>query len=221
MIRIFIADDFQILVEDLEEMIKEQEDMCVTGTAYSGREALEKLQSVQCDIVLMDIEMEEMNTGILVTEKLKEIRPELKIIFLTAHETDQIIITAMGAGAVDYIVKGISEEEVLLHIRAAYDGKTLLDNKVQKVVLKEYTRARRSEQSLLYFVNNLSALTAAERELVKLLLDGKKVSEIAAIRCVEMVTVKTQIKGLLRKFKCSRTKEIVKMIHELKLEHLF
>lgn len=221
MIRIFIADDFQILVEDLEEMIKEQEDMCVTGTACSGREALEKLQSVQCDIVLMDIEMEEMNTGILVTEKLKEIRPELKIIFLTAHETDQIIITAMGAGAVDYIVKGISEEEVLLHIRAAYDGKTLLDNKVQKVVLKEYTRARRSEQSLLYFVNNLSALTAAERELVKLLLDGKKVSEIAAIRCVEMVTVKTQIKGLLRKFKCSRTKEIVKMIHELKLEHLF
>lgn len=221
MIRIFIADDFQILVEDLEEMIKEQEDMCVTGTACSGREALEKLQSAQCDIVLMDIEMEEMNTGILVTEKLKEIRPELKIIFLTAHETDQIIITAMGAGAVDYIVKGISEEEVLLHIRAAYEGKTLLDNKVQKVVLKEYTRARRSEQSLLYFVNNLSALTAAERELVKLLLDGKKVSEIAAIRCVEMVTVKTQIKGLLRKFKCSRTKEIVKMIHELKLEHLF
>lgn len=221
MIRIFIADDFQILVEDLEEMIKEQEDMCVTGTACSGREALEKLQSAQCDIVLMDIEMEEMNTGILVTEKLKEIRPELKIIFLTAHETDQIIITAMGAGAVDYIVKGISEEEVLLHIRAAYDGKTLLDNKVQKVVLKEYTRARRSEQSLLYFVNNLSALTAAERELVKLLLDGKKVSEIAAIRCVEKVTVKTQIKGLLRKFKCSRTKEIVKMIHELKLEHLF
>ena len=221
MIRIFIADDFQILVEDLEEMIKEQEHMCVTGTACSGREALEKLQSAQCDIVLMDIEMEEMNTGILVTEKLKEIRPELKIIFLTAHETDQIIITAMGAGAVDYIVKGISEEEVLLHIRAAYDGKTLLDNKVQKVVLKEYTRARRSEQSLLYFVNNLSALTAAERELVKLLLDGKKVSEIAAIRCVEMVTVKTQIKGLLRKFKCSRTKEIVKMIHELKLEHLF
>lgn len=221
MIRIFIADDFQILVEDLEEMIKEQEDMCVTGTAYSGREALEKLQSARCDIVLMDIEMEEMNTGILVTEKLREIRPELKIIFLTAHETDQIIITAMGAGAVDYIVKGISEEEVLLHIRAAYEGKTLLDNKVQKVILKEYTRARRSEQSLLYFVNNLSALTAAERELVKLLLDGKKVSEIAAIRCVEMVTVKTQIKGLLRKFKCSRTKEIVKMIHELKLEHLF
>ncbi|MEI1255707.1 response regulator transcription factor [Blautia sp. JLR.GB0024] len=221
MIRVFIADDFRILVEDLEDMIGKQEDMCVVGTACSGRETLSKLQSLQCDIVLMDIEMEEKNTGILVTENLREIRPDLKIIFLTAHDTEQIIITAMGAGAVDYIVKGVSEEEALLHIRAAFNGKTLLDNKVRKVVLREYTRARRSEQSLLYFVNNLSALTAAERELVKLLLDGKKVAQIASIRCVEVVTVKTQIKGLLRKFKCSRTKEIVKMIRDLNLEHLF
>ena len=221
MIRVFIADDFRILVEDLEDLIERQEDMCVTGAACSGREAFEKLQSLPCDIVLMDIEMEEVNTGILVAEKLHEIRPELKIIFLTAHETEQIIITAMGAGVVDYIVKGIPDSEVLLHIRAAYNGKTLLDNKVQKVVLREYTRARRSEQSLLYFVNNLSTLTTTERELVKLLLEGKKVAEIASARCVEVVTVKTQIKGLLRKFKCSRTKEIVKMICELNLEHLF
>lgn len=221
MIYVFIADDFRILVEDLEDMIETQGDMCVVGTACSGRETFEKLQYLQCDIVLMDIEMEEMNTGILVTEKLRETRPELKIIFLTAHETENIIITAMGAGAVDYIVKGVSEKEVLLHIRAAYNGKTLLDDKVQKVVLREYTRARRSEQSLLYFVNNLSTLTTAERELVKLLLEGKKVAEIATVRCVELVTVKTQIKGLLRKFKCSRTKEIVKMICDLNLEHLF
>lgn len=221
MIRVFIADDFRILVEDLEDVIEKQEDMCVAGAACSGREAFEKLQSVPCDIVLMDIEMEEVNTGILVSEKLREIRPELKIIFLTAHETEQIIITAMGAGVVDYIVKGVPENEVLVHIRAAYNGKTLLDSKVQKVVLREYTRARRSEQSLLYFVNNLSTLTTTERELVKLLLEGKKVAEIASARCVEVVTVKTQIKGLLRKFKCSRTKEIVKTICELNLEHLF
>ena len=64
-------------------------------------------------------------------------------------------------------------------------------------------------------------LTAAERELVKLLLQDKKVKEIAAIRCVEVVTVKTQIKGLLHKFGCSRTKEIVQMIRELNISHLF
>ena len=221
MIRVFIADDFQLLTEDLAEVINAQKDMCVAGTAGSGRETYEKLQDLECDIALIDIEMEEMNTGILVAEKIREVKPKLKVIFLTAHETEQIVITAMGAGAVDYIVKGVPDEGILLHIRAAYDDKSLLDSKIQKIIMGEYTRARRSEQSLLYFINNLSALTNTERELVKLLLEGRKVAEIAKIRCVELVTVKTQIKGLLRKFRCSRTKEIVKMIHELNLEHLF
>ena len=88
-------------------------------------------------------------------------------------------------------------------------------------MLKEYSRLRRSERSLLFFINNVSQLTPAERALVRCLLDGCKVREIAEIRCVEVVTVKTQIKGLLRKFGCSRTKEIVGLIHELGVEHLF
>lgn len=221
MIRIFIAEDFELLRDDLSETIEKQMDMCVVGTAASGREALDKLSRLECDVVLMDIEMEEMNAGILATERIRDIKPELKVIFLTAHEMDQMVITAMGAGAVDYIVKGIPDEDILHHIRAAYDGKALLDSKIQRIVMKEYTRARRSEQSLLYFVNNLSTLTAAERELIRLLLDEKKISEIAEIRCVELVTVKTQIKGLLRKFGCSRTKGIVKIIHDFNLEHLF
>ena len=64
-------------------------------------------------------------------------------------------------------------------------------------------------------------MTPAERALVRFLLEGRKVKEIAQIRCVEVVTVKTQIKGLLRKFGCSRSKEIVEMIHQLHVEHLF
>ena len=67
----------------------------------------------------------------------------------------------------------------------------------------------------------ISILTPAEHELVKLLLQDKKVAEIAKLRCVEVVTVKTQIKGLLNKFGCSRTKEIVAFIRQLGLEHLF
>ena len=89
------------------------------------------------------------------------------------------------------------------------------------MLLKEYSRLRSSEKSLLFFINSVSKLTAAERELVRLLLEDKKVKEIAALRCVELVTVKTQIKSLLRKFGCSRTKEIVETIRELNVAHLF
>ena len=132
-----------------------------------------------------------------------------------------MILTAMATGAVDYIVKGAEDEEVLAHIRAAAAGHPMLNARVQSTVIREYDRLRRSEQSLLFFINNVSQLTSAERELVRLLLQDKKVKEIAAIRCVEVVTVKTQIKGLLHKFGCTRTKEIVEMIRQLNISHLF
>ena len=173
------------------------------------------------DLALVDIEMESTTAGIRAAEHILENKPEALILFLTAHETENMILMSMGAGAVDYIVKGCPEEELLRHIRSAYQGEALLDARVQHTVLKEYSRLRRSERSLLFFINNVSQLTPAERALVRCLLDGYKVREIAQIRCVEVVTVKTQIKGLLRKFGCTRTKEIVEMIRELNVEHLF
>lgn len=171
--------------------------------------------------MLMDIEMETVNAGILAAEQIRDQGKGQQVIFLTAHETDQTIITAMGTGAVDYIVKGCQEQEILRHIRNAYKGKPVMEARIQETIMREYSRLQRSERSLLFFINNVSQLTAAERELLRLLLDGKKAKDIAGIRCVEMNTVKTQIKGLLRKFGCSRTKEIVSMIQELNISHLF
>ena len=120
-----------------------------------------------------------------------------------------MIVTAMGAGALDYIVKGCEDEEILYHIRCALKGNPIMSNKIHETVMQEYARLQQSEKSLLFFINNISKLTATEREMIKLLLQGYKVHEIAEARSVEVSTIKTQIKGLLRKFGCSRTKEIV------------
>ena len=221
MISILIADDFDLLREDLKELINAQPDMRVVGEAASGAAIVELARSVKSDIILMDIEMENMSAGVTAAEAIRDADPGRMILYLTAHDTEKMILTAMGTGAVDYIVKCCLDEEVLAHIRAAAAGRPLLDAKVQNTVMQEYNRLRRSERSLLFFINNVSQLTAAERELVHLLLQGKKVKEIAAARCVEVVTVKTQIKGLLHKFGCSRTKEIVEMIQQLGITHLF
>ena len=221
MISILIADDFDLLREDLKDLINAQPDMRVVGEAASGAAIVELARSVKSDIILMDIEMENMSAGVTAAEAIRDADPGRMILYLTAHDTEKMILTAMGTGAVDYIVKGCPDEEVLAHIRAAAAGRPQLDAKVQNTVMQEYNRLRRSERSLLFFINNVSQLTAAERELVHLLLQGKKVKEIAAARCVEVVTVKTQIKGLLHKFGCSRTKEIVEMIQQLGITHLF
>lgn len=221
MISILIADDFDLLREDLKDLINAQPDMRVVGEAASGAGIVELARSVKSDIILMDIEMENMSAGVTAAEAIRDFDPDRMILYLTAHDTEKMILTAMGTGAVDYIVKGCPDGEVLAHIRSAAAGRPMLDAKIQNTVMQEYNRLRRSERSLLFFINNVSQLTATERELVRLLLQGKKVKEIAAIRCVEVVTVKTQIKGLLHKFGCSRTKEIVEMIQQLGITHLF
>lgn len=220
-IRVLIADDFELLRDDMKETLDAQADMQAVGTASSGAEIERMADEIPFDVILMDVEMETTTAGIRATEHILDRHPDAVILFLTAHETENMILMSMGAGAVDYIVKGCPEAELLEHIRRAYEGDPMLDARIQQTVLKEYTRLRRSEKSLLFFINNVSQLTPTERALVRYLLDDKKLREIAEARCVEMVTVKTQIKGLLRKFGCTRTKDIVRMIRELNVEHLF
>ena len=167
MIRILIADDFALLREDLRETISAQEDMEVVGEAATGAELVQLSRTLEFDVALVDIEMESTTAGIRAAETILAEQPDALVIFLTAHETENMILMSMGAGAVDYIVKGCPDGELLRHIRAAYDGSPLLDARVQQTVLKEYSRLRRSERSLLFFINNVSQLTPAERALVR------------------------------------------------------
>lgn len=221
MIRVLIAEDFEILRDNLKEQLEEDLDIQVVGAVGSGAEVVRVAAAQDVDIILMDIEMETFDAGIKATERIREAKPDQKIIYLTVHETGDMVITAMGTGAVDYIVKGGDAAELIAHIKAAHEGHPMMDARIQNTLMNEYQRLQRSERSLLFFINNVSQLTIAERDLVRLLLEDKKIREIADIRCVEVITVKTQIKSLLRKFGCSRSKEIVSIIRELNLTHLF
>ena len=121
-----------------------------------GKEIVNLARNTEYDLILMDIEMETMNAGILATQEIREADPEAGIIFLTAHETREMIVTAMGAGALDYIVKGCEDEEILYHIRCALKGNPIMSNKIHETVMQEYARLQQSEKSLLFFINNIS-----------------------------------------------------------------
>lgn len=220
-IKVMVAEDIDLLREDFVETIDSQPDMEVVGCATSGSGISRLALETDCDVILMDIEMEKVDAGIEAAAYIHRRKPQVKIVFLSVHETDELITGAMDTGAVDYVVKGCSDEKLVDHIRRAYRGETVLEPRIQQTVMNEYTRLRQSERSLIFFINNVAKLTSAERELVKLLLQGRKISEMAQERCVEEVTIKTQIKGLLRKFGCTRTKEIVEMIRAMGLERLF
>lgn len=220
-IKILLAEDFEIIRDDFCDLIGRQDDMEIVGTAATKAEIVSLAKNVNCDIILMDIEMDTLNSGILATEEIHRFNYNIPVIFLTAHDSDEMIVTAMASGAVDYVVKSAEYDTILEHIRKAYEGQPILESRIQSKMRDELFRLSKTEKSLLFFINNISKLTPAERELIKLFLKNKKIEEIAKIRCVEVVTVKTQIKGLLKKFGLSRTKEIVKLIRELNIEHLF
>ena len=154
--KILIADDFDVIREDIVELINKQQDMTVVGEAASGREIVEIAKKTEHNIILMDVEMEAMNSGIQATYEIMENIPDDKVIFLTAHETKEMILTAMGAGAIDYIVKGIEEEELLKHIRSVIEGNSIMEHKIHETIMQEYARLQKSERSLLYFINNIS-----------------------------------------------------------------
>lgn len=105
-IRILVAEDFDLLREDLCELLNSQKDMETAGSADGKEEIVKLAQMMEFDLILMDIEMEYLTSGIEAAEEIRKEKPEAQIIFLTAHDTNQMIYTAMGAGAVDYIVKG-------------------------------------------------------------------------------------------------------------------
>ena len=221
MINILIAEDYELLRNDLVEMLSSEEDIRVVGTASNSKEIVELARTVSFDIILMDIEMEIKFAGIYASIEIMKNNPTAKIIFLSVHESKDIILNAIGTGAVDYVVKGASVEEILFHIRSVYNGKSVMMGRVNELLMEEFLRLQRTEQSLLFFVSMISELTKSERQLVKCLLDGMKVKDIAKVRNVEVVTVKTQLTKLLKKFNVNRTKKIVQLIRDLNLEHLF
>ena len=210
-IRIIVAEDNDVLLEDLCQELNGQPDFQVVATTSSGVGAVEAALAMEFDVILLDIEMETIQAGIDAAAAIHPQKPEAKIIYLTA----------MATGAVDYFVKGSQDEWLFEHIRMAYAGNPTMSERTQRVMLQEYSRLRHNETSLLYFVNTLSLLTPTERELVRYLLQGLNARQISEVRVVAQDTVKTQIHSIREKFGCARTKEIVLRIRELGLEYLF
>ena len=130
-IKILLAEDFEIIRDDFCELIESQDDMEIVGTADTKAEIVKLAKEVSSDIILMDIEMDALNSGILATEEIHKFDPEIPVIFLTAHDTDEMIVTAMVSGAVDYVVKSAEYDTILKHIRKAYEGEPILEARIQ------------------------------------------------------------------------------------------
>lgn len=220
-ITVVVAEDVGILRENLCEMLEKSGDITVVASCESGRDAVFACEKSHPDIALLDIDMETKDAGIRAAEKITERNGDIKVIFLTVHQDDKTVIDAMSTGAVDYVIKSADCKEAIEHIRAAYKDKVELDGKIQQIMNTEFFRMKSRQNKNVDIIRTIILLSPAEREIIAMLLDNKKVNEIASARFVEPVTIKKQIGTILKKFNCSRSKEVVELIREFGIENLF
>ena len=220
-IRVIFAEDVEILRKEIIRFLNRDKHIEVVGDANNAKDIVTIAQEIEFDIALLDIEMEKETSGIEAASAILAAKPQAKIIFLSSHESDEIIFSAIETGAIDYVIKSGELENLIDHIEKAYSNQVEIDWNVQKKMHKEFLRLRKREQNLLFFIRNIAILTPAEKSLISLLVQEFRIKEIADIRFVEVTTIKTQISRILKKLDMKRTKDIVTQIKKMKLESLF
>ena len=209
-IKILLAEDHIVVREGIKDLIQRQEDMEVIGEASTGKEALDMANSLNPDIVLMDIAMPEMN-GIEATKKIKSSRPNINILILTAYYNEEFIFAIIEAKAAGYMLKNVKGQELLNAIRAVYAGDSVLHPSITSKVLKSI-----SSSTHKYPPKNKNILSIRELQVIKLGAQGLANKEIADRLDLSVRTIQTHWRNIFVKIGVSSRLEVI--MHCLKQE---
>jgi DNA-binding NarL/FixJ family response regulator len=198
-IRILLADDHPVVRDGLVAILGTQPDFEVIGTAATGVEAVRLAGEVAPDVVLLDLAMPELD-GVEALKRLRESSPAIRVIVLTAFDTDERIIDAVQAGAQGYLLKGAPREEIFRAVRVVHAGGSLLQPLVASKLLRYVTtRSSLLEESV--------SLTPREAQVLSLLALGLQNKEIGARLNITERTAKFHVNAILHKLGASNRTE--------------
>ena len=202
-IRVLLAEDHTIVRSGLRSLLDDEADIQVIGEAEDGRQAVEEVERLLPDVVLMDITMPGLN-GLEAARRIKKRFPEVKVLVLTMHANEEYIFQVLRAGASGYLVKQAAPAELVWAIQAIHRGDSFLSPSISRKVIEDYTR--RAEATEVR--DSFDRLTGREREILQLIAEGHTNREIAELLHLSAKTVETHRAHLMGKLDIHNVAEL-------------
>lgn len=190
-VRVMIVDDHPMVAEGIQSILESYDDICVVATLSNGREAIDQLEALNPDVILMDLNMPEVG-GLTATEIVLERRPTARVVILSMHDNAEYIASALSHGAMGYLLKDVPTDEIKLAIDVVMRGEQYLCTGAQGSIAPKVDGVR-------------EALTEREQTILLQLASGKSNKDVAGLLDISVRTVETHRKNIKRKLGISST----------------
>jgi DNA-binding NarL/FixJ family response regulator len=204
-IRLLIADDHAFYREGVHTMLLGQPDMEVIGEASDGDETIARAESLQPDVILMDIKMPGVN-GIEATRRILRASPHIQVLVVTMFEDDDSVFAAMRAGARGYLLKDADQDELMRAVKAVYRGEAIFSPAIAQRMIYYFSALPQTASAIAF-----PDLTEREREILHLVAQGESNTAIAKGLTLSLKTVQNHVSNIFSKLQVAdRAQAIVR-----------
>lgn len=214
-IRVVLADDHVFVRDGIKSLLENEANIEVVGEATDGVEALKIIESLNPDLLILDIRMPNLN-GIEVVENLRSHNKSLKIVMLSMHESEEYVLKSIKAGADGYLLKGSSKEEFLKAIQTVANGGKYFSGDISSILISQLSNPGATIESTKNLEEEL-LITKREKEILTLLLAGKGNKEIADTLEISKRTAEVHRFNLMKKLKVKNLMELSNKASEFSL----
>ncbi len=207
-IRVLLADDQKALAEELKNVLESCEEIEVVGIALDGFDALEQMQTLAPDVVLMDIRMPNMN-GVVATQRIKSEFPNVKVVILTTFDDSDYILNAINNGASGYLLKDVSSSALIDAVKNAYAGDTILPAKIARRITDAASRVAADREIKL---TRAFSLSDREVEIALMMYEGFTNRQISAALKLSEGTTRNYVSSIYIKTNSENRAEAVQAI---------
>jgi DNA-binding NarL/FixJ family response regulator len=209
MTKVLIVDDHEVILDGIKAVLNKHEGIEIVGVASDGRDALQKAQSLQPEIVIMDISMPHFH-GIEATYQIKKLDPRTKVIIFTMYSYQEFLVDLMKAGISGYVLKNNPISDLHLAIEVVKRGGTFLSKDASNFWAKHANELTNGKKAKV----PSDLLSLREREVFQLLADGLSIKEAAGILNISTKTVETHKYHIMNKLQIRTMAELCKRSHQ-------